>query len=457
MALATTAYRLITPLLIVSLWAMPAIAEETTAVEEQPISEEVDETATEEMQEKDSEESNDEANEEDATESPNQPITSLTEDEYEENPFRLLRELPDLEKSRSRGVLTHLRLFQRDEEIIELNDGQQPFYGLFVSQRTGTPQGAVLILHDKQQHGHWPHVIAPLRDYLPDYGWATFTIELPSPPATPLPMRSDMIKKDMPEEPTEEQPDSAITEEKEGSKQVEESTDEISEDAAEQAMNENNEDAQEETTEAPSELDEENQPIDQGEPALPKLEKLPDLPATADEQPATTEQAAPMTPAIEKYQQQVYSRLTQAFGYLNSIGQFNLAIVGLGEGAFWANKFIPAHFENFDEDFDGKGFVLINIDSQHSMMWQEHTGEPFYHSMVTIDLPFLELVTKRSPADKRKAKLRRGHMKNKKRKKYLQILLDNEYSHQEQESQVARRVRGWLKTNAGGTELPISQ
>ena len=78
-------------------------------------------------------------------------------------------------------------------------------------------------------------------------------------------------------------------------------------------------------------------------------------------------------------------------------------------------------------------------------------------SSITIDLPFLELVTQRSPAAKRKAKLRRGHMKNKKRKKYLQIMLDNEYSYQEQDSQVTRRVRGWLKTNAGGTELPVSQ
>jgi len=455
MALVIAALRLITALFIINLWAVSAMAEETTAVDEQPVSEEPDQTATEEIQEENSEEP---ANEEDASESSNQPITSLTEEEYEENPFRLLRELPDLERSRSRGVLNHLRLYQRDEEIIELNDGKQPFYGLFVSQRTDTPQGAVLILHDKQQHGHWPHIIAPLRDYLPDYGWATFTIELPSPPAKPLPMRSDMMKAN---EATEEKTD-AETSEKEPQKQTEDAeqaevTDEAAENAAEQAMEDNNEEAQEETTEAPAELDEESQPMDQGEPALPKLEKLPDMPATEEEQPAATEQENPMTPAIEVYQQQVYSRLTQALGYLNSVGQFNLAIVGLGEGALWANKFIPVHFENFDEDFEGKGFVLINIDSQHSSMWQEHTGEPFYHSMITIDLPFLELVTQRSPAAKRKAKLRRGHMKNKKRKKYLQIMLDNEYSYQEQDSQVTRRVRGWLKTNAGGTELPVSQ
>ena len=455
MALVIAALRLITALFIINLWAVSAMAEETTAVDEQPVSEEPDQTATEEIQEENSEEP---ANEEDASESSNQPITSLTEEEYEENPFRLLRELPDLERSRSRGVLNHLRLYQRDEEIIELNDGKQPFYGLFVSQRTDTPQGAVLILHDKQQHGHWPHIIAPLRDYLPDYGWATFTIELPSPPAKPLPMRSDMMKAN---EATEEKTD-AETSEKEPQKQTEDAeqaevTDEAAENAAEQAMKDNNEETQEETTEAPAELDEESQPMDQGEPALPKLEKLPDMPATEEEQPAATEQENPMTPAIEVYQQQVYSRLTQALGYLNSVGQFNLAIVGLGEGALWANKFIPVHFENFDEDFEGKGFVLINIDSQHSSMWQEHTGEPFYHSMITIDLPFLELVTQRSPAAKRKAKLRRGHMKNKKRKKYLQIMLDNEYSYQEQDSQVTRRVRGWLKTNAGGTELPVSQ
>ena len=57
---------------------------------------------------------------------------------------------------------------------------------MFLAEATGNPQGGVLILHDNQQHGHWPDIVAPLREYLPQHGWSTLSIELPDTPAEQL-------------------------------------------------------------------------------------------------------------------------------------------------------------------------------------------------------------------------------------------------------------------------------
>ena len=40
-------------------------------------------------------------------------------------------------------------------------------------------QGAILFLHDKEQHADWPEVIHPLRMNLPKNGWYTLSLSLP--------------------------------------------------------------------------------------------------------------------------------------------------------------------------------------------------------------------------------------------------------------------------------------
>lgn len=61
--------------------------------------------------------------------------------------------------------------------------GQQEFLALFTPASTinkaVTPRGAVILLHGLGAHPDWPDVIAPLREQLPDAGWATLSIQLP--------------------------------------------------------------------------------------------------------------------------------------------------------------------------------------------------------------------------------------------------------------------------------------
>lgn len=64
---------------------------------------------------------------------------------------------------------------------------------LALEQRPRSPlsqaQGAVLILHDKEQHADWPYLIRPLRMVLPDSGWYTLTVNLPYDEVRDIPKR----------------------------------------------------------------------------------------------------------------------------------------------------------------------------------------------------------------------------------------------------------------------------
>ncbi len=57
-------------------------------------------------------------------------------------------------------------------------DGQK-FLGIYTEDLSGTPKGGVIILHGIGAHPNWADVIYPLRTELPNYGWATLSIQMP--------------------------------------------------------------------------------------------------------------------------------------------------------------------------------------------------------------------------------------------------------------------------------------
>jgi hypothetical protein len=75
---------------------------------------------------------------------------------------------------------------EKDEPVNVLALQQKP--------RIAQAQGAVLILHDKEQHADWPYFIRPLRMTLPDSGWRTLSITLPYEDAQIFPERSIGVK-----------------------------------------------------------------------------------------------------------------------------------------------------------------------------------------------------------------------------------------------------------------------
>lgn len=96
------------------------------------------------------------------------------------------RVTPNLFKQREQDIRKYLTSVQREDELVDIPSSGESFVGFLLPERTGKPQGGVLILPDNGQHGHWPRIVAPLRDYLPDYGWQTLTISLPDVPMSRL-------------------------------------------------------------------------------------------------------------------------------------------------------------------------------------------------------------------------------------------------------------------------------
>jgi hypothetical protein len=103
-----------------------------------------------------------------------------------------LHYLPDIPQKRAHSLIHYMERIEREDEIVSLTGSNQDFYEIFLGDVTGRPQGGVLILHGNQQHGHWPKIVAPLREYLPHHGWTTLTIELPDAPARQRIARQDL-------------------------------------------------------------------------------------------------------------------------------------------------------------------------------------------------------------------------------------------------------------------------
>ena len=64
-----------------------------------------------------------------------------------------------------------------DGVAVEL--GPDKSFAIFAEERIGSPQGGVILLHDHGAHPNSAGVISPLRDRLPEFGWATLSVQLP--------------------------------------------------------------------------------------------------------------------------------------------------------------------------------------------------------------------------------------------------------------------------------------
>jgi hypothetical protein len=320
-----------------------------------------------------------------------------------QNSTRLrVRPYPDAERHQS--LIEYLQQHQRQQEVMTLVAGETSFYGLFLRERSGSPQGGILILHDLEQHGHWPTLVAPLREGLTEHGWTTLAIELPTAPGQPLPARSNSAVATLP-------PASTSTP------------------ATDTDPNEND------TTEA-----------------LP-TEATNLVPTTGTTDTTGTTPATPITQnaiasddkaIVNQYGQNIQARIEAGLSFLNSRGQLNLAIIAVGDSAIWAAKNIQTRQRDND---NARGIALLMVDAR------EYPGSPLRLTQVleTLDVPILDLITGDSTQSDWQINDRKGAMKRKHLMGYQQI---QQSSTSIRDTSVNRRIRGWLKSNAAGTELP---
>ena len=331
------------------------------------------------------------------------PSTAEDTSPESQNPARLrVRPYPDAERHQS--LIEYLQQHQRQQEVMTLVAGEASFYGLFLRERSGNPQGGILILHDLEQHGHWPTLVAPLREGLTEHGWTTLAIELPTAPEQPLPARSNSAATTPP-------PASTSTP------------------ATDTDPNEND------TTEAqPSEATN-----------LVPTTDTTDTTGTTPATPAIQNAIASDDKAIvNQYDQDIQARIEAGLSFLNSRGQLNLAIIAVGDSAIWAAKHIQSRQRDND---NARGIALLMINAR------EFPGSPLRLTQVleTLDVPILDLITGDSTQSDWQINDRKGAMKRKHLMGYQQI---QQSSASIRDTSINRRIRGWLKSNAAGTELP---
>jgi hypothetical protein len=300
-----------------------------------------------------------------------------------------LHYLPNTSKKRAQSLIHYMGLMERENEVVFLPGTNQDYYGLFLKESSGNPQGGALILHDNQQHGHWPDIIAPLREYLPQHGWTTLTIELPDEPA-----RQRIVRP----KPTN-QPSSLNSEEKNESI------------ASIDPITLNKESDTLLTTEA---ID--NAKINVQAPSEEPITLVP----------------------IEQYKKKNQQRISAAMEYLRNKGQLNLVIIGYGIGAAWAIDYLAQQ--------NKKGLTLVTINARPS----QHNDTQMHQQLVKFQIPFLDLIQTKKTYVLKNGKARRAIMQRNQNEGYQQIITSNISSYRNNENPTNRRIRGWLKTNAGG-------
>lgn len=330
-------------------------------------------------------------------------------------------------------------------QTVELVSDEQHFNAVFLQERTGNPQGAALILHDQGQHLLWPALVAPLQQSLPDYGWATLTIELPPLPQAVVPPASVYTVKVAADPEAPPAPDSSD----EADNQA---TSAAPDPAAESAPTETAE-----TREPPTPPD--NRATDPvlGEPPLPERTDTPTPPSAESEDGSVTPDTATTSPLPEPdYQQQlqdwnheVGQRLASAIRYLNSRGQLNLAIISTGTSSPAAVNYLLANLKRNDRGEAERGMALVMMQARELPALMPALIE----TLPGLAIPILDLVSKDTgisdPVDVRERAGAMRHQQHKEYRLYRMTTIAGELDNR----QTLRQIRGWLKTRAAGTEL----
>lgn len=316
---------------------------------------------------------------------PNLPVATRLAEEQRQ----LLSQLP--------GPPSPLWLPVDDEQVL----------AFWQEDRSGKPLGAVLMLHDQGENPRRAETLRRLHEYLPLYGWGTFSMELPKLPDPAVPPRPVIT----PPAPAEK--DDAGTNE---------------------AAEENKDPA---TT---------PQPQGEAETGVPVAAS----PNVAE---------SPMN--REEVLAHIQRRIEAATAYLHQQAQFNLVLLGEGQSALWALQYLdkavpPAPVESADKkrkavlDRAVRVVVLMNIPTATAdgleplTSWLRHPEVPTFDVFTDLDLDTLAAAQQRRQAAKQK-----GY------ENYVQRRLPppNEANPEAGETLLTKAIRGFLQKHAKGVEL----
>lgn len=275
-------------------------------------------------------------------------------------------------------------------------------------------QGAILLIHDKEQHADWPQIIRPLRQSLPESGWYTFSVNLPDETRIRMPERSLEAKKYDQLELTQslkQNLDSGIR------KTSKAEQNEQSEAASGSEVPENNDEA----SSAQGEGEGESVDIDLAAAQnKPELNRIP-------------------------YKTRALAHIEKAMEHLKSQNYQNIILMTHRHSAELALSYIEAH----QSEISSPGFALVMIEpilpELHLQDLTKWLGESF-------KAPILEIIDRSSLKKSQLAESMRLALVRAGAKNHRQIFLS--VSNTEVfEKTLARRIQQWLDSNAPGMKI----
>ncbi len=273
-------------------------------------------------------------------------------------------------------------------------------------------QGAILFLHDKEQHADWPEIIHPLRKSLPKAGWFTLSVSLPDETRVALPSReldpkafdqliiSESLKKNL---------DSGVRNRQD----------------PESSLNEN----QSSTGEA----DTETVPVEQSSEDSESVDI--DLAVANNE------------PDLNKipYDVRVLKHIEKAYEYLQSQSFQNIVIIAYRHSAEQVLQYVKAH----SGEISSPGLALIFIEpvipEAYLIDISEWLGKDF-------PVPILDIINKNNQQAGQDAEVRRLSLLRSGAKEYKQLhitITNNEIF----DESLSKRIKLWLDTNAPGMKI----
>lgn len=222
--------------------------------------------------------------------------------------------------------------------VVWLGDAKEPFLGLYIENYAKQSLGAVLLLHDNEQHPDWPGMLHELRTSFPQHGWSSLSIALPD--LRPIPPILPPLPK-----PVEAAPTAPAASEGAGDKTADGKPADPKAADKKDAANDKNKDATKDKNNAKDTGKESGKEAGKDKAAAGKSDGKNDNkdPKAAEDKPA--ESAAPATPpppeflqrdsevAPEKFPAEVERRIREATHYLINEGVQHVVIVAFGNTA----------------------------------------------------------------------------------------------------------------------------
>ena len=324
-------------------------------------------------------------------------------DPYQQAQMQLAKESPPHE------VVWLEASYPEREEKFKVLALQQP-------PRAPQAQGAVLLLHDLEQHADWPYLIRPLRQSLPEDGWYTLAVNLPDRNPDTIPERTRAAK---------EYDQLVLTPALRTALQERiSSTDEVS-----PAGEEGGDTAELGTEDAVEEI-------------APEADLTNESEAVTENVDIDLEEKAEPEPPPIPYAERALAHLKAAINHIDQEGYQNIILLAYRGGANAALDYI----QPLAASMPATGFALVMIDPDLQSRYEIDLASAFGKKFKppVLDIYNSIALEARDKAARRASQARMAEMAN-----YRQIKLNVRESSGFQDM-IIRRVKSWMMTQAPG-------